>query len=83
MNRIKRVYLVNEQDPSVKIVWTLQKIIELLRTRFKDLDAELKVYEEMTGSYRSLDTNELMKIINLSYIDEEDEEIDIDSNLNL
>ena len=83
MDRIKRVYLVNEQDPSVKIVWTLQKIIELLRTRFKDLDAELKVYEEMTGSYRSLDTNELMKIINLSYIDEEDEEIDIDSNLNL
>lgn len=83
MDRIKRVYLVNEQDPSVKIVWTLQKIIELLRTRFSDLDAELKVYEEMTGSYRSLDTNELMKIINLSYIDEEDEEIDIDSNLNL
>jgi hypothetical protein len=83
MNRIKRVYLVNEQDPSVKIVWTLQKIIELLRTRFSDLDAELKVYEEMTGSHRSLDTNELMKIINLSYIDEEDEEIDIDSNLNL
>lgn len=83
MDRIKRVYLVNEQDPSVKIVWTLQKIIELLRTRFSDLDAELKVYEEMTGSHRSLDTNELMKIINLSYIDEEDEEIDIDSNLNL
>lgn len=83
MNRIKRVYLVNEQDPSVKIVWTLQKIIELLRTRFSDLDSELKVYEEMTGSHRSLDTNELMKIINLSYIDEEDEEIDIDSNLNL
>ena len=68
MDRIKRVYLVNEQDPSVKIVWTLQKIIELLRTRFSDLDAELKVYEEMTGSHRSLDTNELMKIINLSYI---------------
>ena len=83
MNRIKRVYLVNEQDPSVKIVWTLQKIIELLRSRFSDLDSELKVYEEMTGSHRSLDTNELMKIINLSYIDEEDEEIDIDSNLNL
>lgn len=83
MNRIKRVYLVNEQDPSVKIVWTLQKIIELLRTRFSDLDSELKVYEEMTGSHRNLDTNELMKIINLSYIDEEDEEIDIDSNLNL
>ena len=37
----------------------------------------------MTGSHRSLDTNELMKIINLSYIDQEDEEIDIDSNLNL
>jgi hypothetical protein len=47
------------------------------------LDAELKVYEDMTGSHRSLDTNELMKIINLSYIDQEDEEIDIDSNLNL
>ena len=58
-------------------------MIELLRTRFSDLDAELKVYEEMTGSHRHLDTNELMKIINLSYIDEEDEEIDIDSNLNL
>jgi hypothetical protein len=58
-------------------------MIELLRTRFSDLDSELKVYEEMTGSHRSLDTNELMKIINLSYIDEEDEEIDIDSNLNL
>ena len=83
MNRIKRIYLVNEQDPSVKIVWTLQKIIELLRSRFSDLDSELKVYEEMTGSHRSLDTNELMKIINLSYIDQEDEEIDIDSNLNL
>ena len=83
MNRIKRIYLVNQQDPSVKIVWTLQKMIELLRTRFSDLDAELKVYEEMTGSHRQLDTNELMKIINLSYIDEEDEEIDIDSNLNL
>ena len=83
MNRIKRIYLVNEKDPSVKIVWTLQKIIELLRSRFSDLDSELKVYEEMTGSHRSLDTNELMKIINLSYIDEEDEEIDIDSNLNL
>ncbi len=54
-----------------------------MRTRFSDLDSELKVYEEMTGSHRSLDTNELMKIINLSYIDEEDEEIDIDSNLNL
>jgi hypothetical protein len=83
MNRIKRIYLVNEQDPSVKIVWTLQKMIELLRSRFSDLDDELKVYEGMTGSHRSLDTNELMKIINLSYIDEEDEEIDIDSNLNL
>jgi hypothetical protein len=83
MNRIKRIYLVNQQDPSVKIVWTLQKMIELLRSRFSDLDAELKVYEEMTGSHRQLDTNELMKIINLSYIDEEDEEIDIDSNLNL
>lgn len=58
-------------------------MIELLRTRFKDLDEELKVYEGMTGSYRHLDTNELMKIINLSYVDEEDEEIDIDSNLNL
>lgn len=58
-------------------------MIELLRSRFSDLDAELKVYEEMTGSHRQLDTNELMKIINLSYIDEEDEEIDIDSNLNL
>ena len=74
MNRIKRIYLVNEQDPSVKIVWTLQKMIELLRSRFSDLDDELKVYEGMTGSHRSLDTNELMKIINLSYIDEEDEE---------
>jgi hypothetical protein len=83
MNRIKRIYLVNEQDPSVKIVWTLQKMIELLRSRFSDLDDELKVYEGMTGSHRSLDTNELMKIINLSYVDEEDEEIDIDSNLNL
>jgi hypothetical protein len=83
MNRMKRIYLVNEQDPSVKIVWTLQKMIELLRSRFSDLDDELKVYEGMTGSHRSLDTNELMKIINLSYIDEEDEEIDIDSNLNL
>ena len=83
MNRIKRIYLVNEQDPSVKIVWTLQKMIELLRSRFSDLDDELKVYEGITGSHRSLDTNELMKIINLSYIDEEDEEIDIDSNLNL
>ena len=30
-----------------------------------------------------METCELMKIINLSYIDEEDEEIDIDSNLNL
>ena len=37
----------------------------------------------MTGQHRNLDTNELMKIINLSYIDSEDEEIDIDSNLNL
>ena len=58
-------------------------MIELLRLRFSDLDAELKVYEGMTGEYKHLETCELMKIINLSYIDEEDEEIDIDSNLNL
>jgi hypothetical protein len=37
----------------------------------------------MTGENRQLDTNELMKIINLSYVNLEDEEVDIDSNLNL
>ena len=49
-------------------MWTLQKIIDVLRRHFKDLDDELKVYEHITGAYRQLDTNELMKIINLSYI---------------
>ena len=64
-------------------MWTLQKIIDVLRRRFKDLDKELKVYENMTGEYIQLDTNELMKIINLSYLNEDQDEIDIDSNLNL
>jgi len=64
-------------------LWTLQKIIDVLRRRFKDLDKELKVYENMTGEYIQLDTNELMKIINLSYLNEDQDEIDIDSNLNL
>jgi hypothetical protein len=56
-----------------------------LRQRFSDLDQEIKVYEGMlsNGERKHLDTNELMKIINLSYIDADDEEIDIDSNLNL
>ncbi len=75
MNRIKRVYLCsNDGNPSIPVVWTLQKLIELLRVRFKDLDEELKVYENMTGSHNHLDTSELMKIINLSYIDEENDD---------
>ena len=68
------------------VVWTLQKLIDVLRRRFHDLDEELRVYESMTGEHRTLDTNELMKIINLSYInleEGENEEVDIDSNLNL
>ena len=65
------------------VVWTLQKIIDVLRRRFKNLDKELKVYENMTGENRQLDTNELMKIISFSYINLDDEEVDIDSNLNL
>ena len=75
MNRIKRVYLgSNDDNPSIPVVWTLQKLIELLRVRFKDLDEELKVYENMTGAHNHLDTSELMKIINLSYIDEENDD---------
>ena len=35
----------------------------------------------MTGE--QLDTNELMKIINLTYTNEDQDEVDIDSNLNL
>ena len=53
------------------MVWTLQKIIDVLRRRFSDMDIELRVYENMTGEYRMLDTNELTKIINLSYINED------------
>lgn len=63
------------------MVWTLSRIIDVLRQRFNDLDAELKLYEGMSD--RHLGTNEIIKIINLSYIDDEDEEIDIDSNINL
>jgi hypothetical protein len=74
MNRIKRVYLgSNDGNPNIPVVWTLQKLIELLRVRFKDFDEELKVYENMTVSHY-LDTSELMKIINLSYIDEENDD---------
>ena len=47
------------------------------------MDKELRVYENMTGEYRMLDTNELTKIINLSYINEDQDLVDIDSNLNL
>ena len=65
------------------MVWTLQKIIDVLRRRFSDMDKELRVYENMTGEYRMLDTNELTKIINLSYINEDQDLVDIDSNLNL
>jgi hypothetical protein len=94
MGRIKRVYLDSEdpynsddeqhkQPSTITVLWTLQKIIDVLRRRFKDLDKELKVYENMTGEYIQLDTNELMKIINLSYLNEDQDEIDIDSNLNL
>ncbi len=66
----------------------MQKIIDMLRVRFRDLNQELTVYENISGSYKQLDTNELMKIINLSYlsnsyIEDEQEEVDIDSNLNL
>lgn len=56
----------------------------MLRERYPDLDQEVRVYERMVAAEgRKLDTNEFMKIINLSYVDEEDDEIDIDSNLNL
>ena len=61
----------------------MQKIIDVLRRRFSDMDMELRVYENMTGEYRMLDTNELTKIINLSYINEDQDLVDIDSNLNL
>lgn len=32
---------------------------------------------------RSLDINEFLKIVNISYLDLENDEIDIDSNINL
>jgi hypothetical protein len=79
MGRIKSMYLKDENN--MPVVWTLKKLIESLRLRYKDLDEEVRVYERMTGA--TLDTNELMKIINLSYLDEDDDEIDIDSNINL
>lgn len=85
--RIKRIFLGNDSNDNsaTSKVWTLQKIIDLLRGRFRDLNKELTVYENMSGTYKQLDTNELMKIINLSYLsfEEEQEEVDIDSNINL
>lgn len=54
-------------------MWTLQKMIDLLRVRYPDMDREIRYYEKMTDVSRTLNINELMKIINLSYVDDEDE----------